>query len=109
MLFSWLLIFCHAIIPHNHLSDDLTHSVNSGHEEKGLQYFSSCDCKADKDACEVSEFLFQKFQNDHFFTDPCYREFAPEKVYSQFYDRFLSGIPKISYSDKSASRAPPAA
>lgn len=109
MLFTWLLIFCHAVVPHIHASDELIHSIKSGHDEQEFQYLSFCDCMTDEDTCEVSEFLFQKFQNDHFFLVACFKDFASESGSSKYYDKFFSGIPLVRNSDQPASRAPPAA
>lgn len=70
LLISWLLIFAHEIIPHNHFDSGSCHPTGLIHTERhhdvsGHDSFRKL-CE-DYSSCGISGLIFQKFSNDEYF------------------------------------------
>jgi hypothetical protein len=84
LLFSWFLIFAHGILPHNHISENLSapgftqqQDCQQDGELSWLRQLST-----EPETCNISNILFQKFNADDCFEISVNREYI---------DPFLNG------------------
>jgi len=68
ILLSWIMIFAHGIIPHNHVDANSCHAgfihtlLNHHNSENGSPEFRELCC--DYESCSISNILFQKLGTD---------------------------------------------
>ena len=114
LFLSWVMIFAHGIIPHNHIDEDtslpgFTHQQdNHSHGNNGL--FDFRELCPDYETCHISNILFQKFSTDDFYSLPGTCEYLEVYLTESEINSFAVNIfPEESSSSTVLLRAPPAA
>jgi hypothetical protein len=118
ILFGWLIIFMHGIIPHNHLQEhqsgchELFHTTtnhNSDFQDKNTGSSLYSEKNEDEKVCHFSSFLFNNFNQDNLIITPDRETYFFPPVISvtlSFYN-LVSYLSEPYYGSISL-RAPPA-
>ncbi len=109
IIFSWLLIMAHNMIPHNHHESDLC--LLNGHSHSGVllddEYHSHGE---DHEACRISSLLFHQFTNENLFIESSSNDYSfPEPRKELITDNNKHSHYLDSYYASAPLRAPPAA
>lgn len=109
IIFSWLLIMAHNLIPHNHQENDLC--LLNGHSHTGVllndEYHSHGE---DHEACQVSSILYHQINQDNLFIESTSDDYSfPEPRKELITDNNKHSNYRDSYYTSASLRAPPAA
>jgi len=109
IIFSWLLIMAHNMIPHNHQESDLC--ILNGHSHTGVipndEYH---DRGEDHEACRISSILYHQITQDNLFIESSSIDYSsPESRKELIIDNKKHSLYRNSYFASVSLRAPPAA
>jgi hypothetical protein len=109
IIFSWLLIMAHNMIPHNHKETDLC--LLNGHSHTGAllndEYHSQ---EEDHEACQISSILYHQITQDNLFIESFSNDYSyPDSredliIYNNKHSHYRN-----CYYASASLRAPPAA
>lgn len=109
ILLSWLMIFAHNIIPHNHHEDNLIQLCRHIDDGKELaeKYQNRCD---DAALCRISSLLYHQLSQDNLIIQIRKENyFCPDQQKGQTICNKKYFFYKSSYYTSASLRAPPAA
>jgi hypothetical protein len=115
IFFSWLLIFAHGVVPHNHVETDGCLNKGSLHVPLAFLQFSEFPAEFstkdnDPEACPISNILFHKFSTEENPVLPENKSYISSSVTSiQFQIRENHQMPAGVFPDSVQLRAPPLA
>ncbi|HLN21815.1 MAG TPA: hypothetical protein VK213_12040 [Bacteroidales bacterium] len=109
IMLSWLMIFAHSVLPHNHIDADILPTNGSVDADKSVCLHFVCDCSSDEESCKISGLLFYKFQDDTFIQAEWDSLIEPVTVFSKYYSCPGSVFLCIDYTGVVSPRAPPVA
>ncbi|MFZ2340822.1 MAG: hypothetical protein WAW07_14010 [Bacteroidales bacterium] len=109
IIFSWLLIMAHNMIPHNHRESDLYLLNGRSHTGVNLndEYHGHWE---DHEACRVSSLLFHQLTHDNLFIESSSNDYSyPESREELIIDNNKHSLYRNCYYASALLRAPPAA
>ena len=113
LLLSWIVIFAHGIIPHNHCDEVQPSVCQAGHPSSDLKSAKTVliQSKADADkVCHLLNILFQNFNPENICSH--YSKEAPllcSVITGKIYISFSDSIVSDKCSQSALFRAPPVA